>query len=143
MMQNMQRILLVLAAVIALWFAISINYQEESGRLEEQWELQKTERFLTDICKKQKCSDEELWLYCSALARGTTSPEIRLEEYRREWDKSGTVYYYLISWEEISEKIMLNGGYSFEQGSVIKLTVITKNSMKKRYYDRIDGKEGI
>ncbi len=141
-MHSAQRVLLVIVMIFICGIAVSCHEQE--NKLQGQWETVQTERFLKKLCRTEYISREEYLQYTTALNYKGTASEIRIEEYQREWDAEGSLYYYLISWEEILRTLTEKGNYTFETGSVVKITISRqsrRNQVRNSYHGIISGKE--
>lgn len=143
-MQIIQRVLLVAAVIMIIGWGICFPCMEGMSKLQHQWELLQTERFLNQICRDKECSYEEYTLLHGALNYYGTDSTIEMEEYQKEQDMEGNNYYYGITWNEIREKLFAEGQYCFSEDSVIVLCVDRNDitgSQKNKYYDIVSGKD--
>lgn len=132
-LQRVALIVLVLAGIMIGW---KLLYTEQKEKISKQWEALQTEKFMKKICRNGYCSYEEFALYEAALNGIGKHSTVRLEEAQREWDLSGKVYYYQISWEEIEEQMIRTGIYDFQEESILKVSV-----NKGNYYDIVFRKD--
>ncbi len=137
-MQIVQRSMLLLIVVVCLTAGIAFlcGEQEEKGR--KQWEQIQTEVFLNRISREGLCSYEEYLVFCTGLEAYGGRLEVRLEEYQQEKDRNGQTYWYLVSWEEIRDILLMEGVYYFQANSALKLRVKQSGrigSGVKDYYD--------
>lgn len=129
-MRMMQRVVLVLVLIVGFMIGITEGYQRRKIRLQEQWGIVQTERLLQKICNTGKCSYEECYLFHTALHQCGIDAKIRIEEYQREQDMEGRVYYHLISWEELKLYLLQEACYKFAEESVVCVQVQTENGWK-------------
>ena len=135
---------MIIALLWLIIFCISVSSMEGTERFEKQWEQRATEEFLEQLCKEGTCSYSTFITYHMAMNYAGLVSELRVEEYRKEQDYENKIYYYLVTWEVISESLMNSGSYRFEEGSVIKVSIHRQGrigSAKMQYYDIVTGKE--
>lgn len=141
----LQRVLLTISVVGFLAAGSVLIFQEKETKLFRQWEQVKTEQFLQKICRTGVCTYEEYLLYLEALTRGGNDVKVTLEEYQKESSLATEKrYYYLISWEELQERMLMEGRYEFRSGSVVVIQVNQKSksgSLDKRYCDTVAGRK--
>ena len=102
-MQVLQRSFSVLLGIFFLTFAVTLVVQEKGDYGYNQWGKIQVNRFLECMSTKGKVSYQEYQLLYGALNQFGVNVEFIIKEYQREEDVKGTVYWYLISWEEIKE----------------------------------------
>lgn len=142
-MQMMHRVTLVLIVVLVLLFG-SMVVSQEVIELQGQWEMIQTEKFLSKLCRTGQCTYEEYASYYNCLNYFGTETIIRMEEYQKEQDLDGKIYYYLVSWEEIRTFLLKKSSYMFQQESIIRITVQRKSrsrTVQCSYYDVVERKE--
>lgn len=142
-MQIMHRVALVLMIVLVFSFGTMVAGQEEI-ELQRQWEMIQTEKFLSKLCRTGQCTYEEYLSYYNGLNYFGMDSIIRLEEYQKEQDLDGKIYYYLVSWEELQTFFSKNSRYVFQQESIIRINVQRKSrggNAQCSYYDVVERKE--
>lgn len=143
-MGSMQRIVLVAAVAMFLTFGTAIVIQKEE-KLQKQWEAVQAERLLGSICRTGDLTFGEYLRYQELLGYCGGSVEIRIEEYRKEWNlTTGESCYYLVSWEELQEDMVTDGHYTFEEESVVVVSILIKSRKIQRensYYDIVSGED--
>lgn len=145
-MQVLQRSFSILLVVFFLMFVITFLVQDRTSYGYEQWKEIQVNRFLQKIAKDGICTYEQYQLFYEALSKFGVSVTIVLKEYQRETDVEGSVYWYLVSWEEIKEFLIQKGKYSFQKNSALELCITIKkgNSIKqKKYYIIAKGRDFI
>ena len=133
---------MLLLLVMLFLFGISITVFEKEERLLQQWEVIQTECFMQKLCKTGQCSYEDIWTYMEALNGFYDTYVIRIEEFQRETDIAGNLYYYYVSWEEVQKQLMEREGYVFTKESVLAITVSRnrgEQSTEQKYYDVVVG----
>lgn len=136
-MQILQRSFSILLTMFFLLFAITLVFEQKGKNGYEQWKEIQINRFLEQVSKEGKCNYEDYQLLHKVLNKFGRIVEIEVKEYQKEVDKKGTVYWYLISWEEIKENFLQKEEYTFQKNSVIELCVtMKKGNIKKqnKYY---------
>lgn len=122
-MKIVQRMLLVFLVVLVFMGGTTWIYGKNKNRLQEQWGNIHAERLLQNICHTGYCTYEDYMVCFLAMSYCGMDSEIRIEEYRKEWDVDGKCYYYLISWEEIRGCFLEQSTYEFSGNSVIRIVV--------------------
>ena len=143
-MRIAQRVLIIVTAAVLVVFGISKTYREREERFREQWEKTQTELFMQRVTANRCLSEEEYLHYMSSLNYKVTFSQIKAEEYQKEQDRKGNVYYYLVSWEEIQDCLCKDGNYIFEDNSVIRIEITYRGregSVRNSYYGIASGKE--
>lgn len=141
-MQIAQRTCLITMLIVFFMSGASLLYGEKEDKLLQRWEQVQSEDFLKHLCRTGSCSLDEYLQFCQTLSKGGIEAEICVMEYQKERDAEKKVYYYLISWEEIRKQLLENGAYYFEEGNVLKVSVMQKSRTKSRqqtHFGMIDG----
>ena len=136
-MQILQRSFSILLTIFFLLFAITLVFEEKGKNGYEQWKDIQINRFLEQVSKEGICSYEDYQLLHKALNKFGNNVTIEVKEYQKEVDRKGTVYWYLISWEEIKECFLQKEECAFQKNSVIELCVTIKKGnieKQKNYY---------
>lgn len=145
-MQVLQRSFSILLAVFFVMFAVALVFQEKENNGYTQWEEIQVNRFLQQISREGRCTYEEYQLFYKALNQFGVNAEIVLKEYQRETDSKGTVYWYLVSWEEIKELLIQKEQYVFQKNSALELCITTKKGdsvTQEKYYSIAKGQESV
>lgn len=137
-MQIAQRCILIIGLGIMLGFFASVFFEEKRNNLIKDWEAVQTERFINQICRTGKCSQEEYIIFLETLRRSGNNVGIRMEEYRTEQDLSKKRYYPVVSWEEIKELLSEEGWYVFSENSFVVLEI----TQRGRWFGWVIGEEG-
>lgn len=138
----MQRIFLVISVVIFLGTSV-VGIQKEKNLL-EQWEQALVENFLGNLCNTGKLTTTDYQKLYSGLVKSGTVIGIEIDEYRRETDINGNIYYYYVSWKEHEMKFHTEGYCMFNEGSIIRIKINRSNMIEicnKSYWNIIEGKE--
>jgi len=115
---------------------------EKEEKIQKQWEQVQTEIFLQRISRKGTLSLEEYEKYYLALNKLGADVTVKIEEYRKEKDREGNSYFYLITWEEVQNTLICNDTASFLQDSIIVLELVRsrdRSCINQKYYIRIAG----
>ena len=131
-MQVLQRSFSVLLTVFFLIFAVTLVFEEKEKYGYHQWEKIQVNRFLEEIKTEGKLKYQQYQLLYKALSKFGRNVEITIKEYQKEEDVKGTVYWYLISWEEIKEFLLQKEEYIFRKNSVLELCIIVKRGTVER-----------
>lgn len=118
--------------------------RQNEKRNQHQWEEICTERFLKELSQKGYCAYEDYLQFHEALNYYGVTSTIGLEEYRKEQDIEGKSYFYLISWDELREKLEQDRIYYFSEGSTVRIEVFRTSRRAKTkhdYFGRVDRKE--
>ena len=136
-MQIAQRCILIIGLGIMLGFFASVFFEEKRNNLIKDWEAVQTERFINQICRTGKCSQEEYIIFLETLGCSGGNVGIQMEEYKTEQDLSKKRYYPLVSWEEIKEFLSEN--------SIVLLKITRQGQLtkrKRRWVGWVIGDEG-
>lgn len=139
-----QRMIMVLVIIVFLVTGIDMVCKEKEEKIKIQWERMQTELFLQELCRNKYLGQNDYMIFAESLMHSKASSEISIEEYKKEQDLAGNIYYYFISWEELQESIWKEEGYFFEPGSVIRIKVEHQGknkSVTNCYYGLITGEE--
>ncbi len=144
-MQIAQRCVLIISTSLLLCLMCVFLYTERENKIIEDWETVQTERFLRKLCYTGECSLESYLLYYNSVVNGLDTLDVRIEEYKKEQDLEGNIYYSRILWEEMKEMLWKNGRYCFDEDSIVLIEVyqygwITKRMNRK--FDRVTGENG-
>lgn len=131
-MQIAQRCILIIGLGIMLGFFASVFFEEKRNNLIKDWEAVQTERFINQICRTGKCSQEEYMIFLETLGCSGGNVGIQMEEYKTEQDLSKKRYYPLVSWEEIKEFLSEEGRYIFSENSIVLLKITRQGQLTKR-----------
>jgi len=141
-MQTVQRTLLVIAILLIFMKGWHLVCEEQEEKIQKQWEYVQTDFFLQSISRKGTLALEEYEKYHLALNKLEANITVRMEEYRKEKDKEGNCYFYLITWEELQDSMLCNDNAAFSQDSIIMLELIQskhRRSSSRKYYIRVSG----
>lgn len=141
-MQMLQRIFLVISVVIML--GTSVVCVQKDKKIREQWEQVLVENFLGNLCNTGKLTTMDYQKLYSGLVKSGAVIGIEIDEYRRETDINGNVFYYYVSWKEREMKYFTEGYCMFNEGSIIRISINRSNLIEifnKSYWDIIEGKE--
>ena len=143
-MQFAQRVLGITGIAVMLLVAANNIFVTREKRLQTQWERVHTELFLEQISRSREISLEDYQKYMWALGYIGTDTKIWIEEYRKEWDGSGTEYEYPVTWNELEAYLSAHGSWQVQQESVIRLVIQWENdkkSFRKEAFTIVAGKE--
>ena len=143
-MRIMQRVVMILLIMLLFISRISVMVLRQEEKVTEQWEELQAERFLKMLCEKEQILYEDIVLYTELLNRTGRDTELRVEEFRRETDLDGRIYYYRISWEELLGHLVSGEIYQIQKDSVLAITVKRYNKIKsieKKYFGAASGKD--
>lgn len=143
-MRIVQRTFLLLIVIFMLVIGIAHVYKEREKKEARQWESLLTELYLEKLCRSQRVTQEGYLRYVQSLNYGSTVSHIRIEQYQKEQDLKGKVYYYLISWEELQNRLFEEESALLLKDSVICITVerrSRKQSKVTKYYGIVTGRE--
>ena len=132
----------VIVVLIFLSGVIELK-KEKSERLNKEWQEIQTERFLNKISRKGECTGTEYEEYMRAMTRAGQILLIRMQEYKEETDLQNNRYYYLVTWDEIWNKMQAGGSYIFENDSLVMIEIRHYSSGKEtvqREYVLINGR---
>ena len=135
-MKIVQRaILLSVISIFLAYFSVGV-FKEAELDFWEKWEAAYSERFISKICRDGGVSQEEVLLFHSGLTYNGAVIEIRIDEYKQEQDLNRTFYYSIVVWEEVKESLWEEGCYCFEEGSIIRLTVLLQEHGREKVFRR-------
>jgi len=143
-MRIVQRTFLLLVVIFMLVLGIAHVYKEREKKAARQWESLQTELYLEKLCRSQRVTREGYLRYVQSLNYGSTISHIRIEQYQKEQDLKEKVYYYLISWEELQNRLFEEESALLLKDSVICITVerrSRKQSKVTKYYGIVTGRE--
>jgi len=132
-MQIMQRMLLIAGLAVAIIWGNGVTYQEKNKKYLEQFEEIQVENFLQKICRTGILSYEEL-LVLNVSLNSHDVVMCRLEEFQKEQNLEGRIYWYLISWDEVSEILEEQKFYIFQNGSIVRIELYRKKSSQEQLY---------
>jgi len=118
-----QRTLLVTTVTVLFLSGIFFVYGYRAEKICEQWETLQTELFVEQAARTRKLTEEEYTSYVESLNYSGVRSEVRIEEYQKEEDVAGDIYFRLVSSEEIEEEFSNFGEIYFRPESIIKITV--------------------
>ena len=137
-----QRGFAVILSVAVFMLFVTELYREQENLWKQRWESMQSSCFLYEICRDGYCTYEEYCVYRNSLNILDGRTEVRIREYQWEHSVSGETYRYLITWEEIRNSILEQGGYSFRKGSMAELYVINeekRGGYSQRYIHMVSG----
>ncbi|MBO5177216.1 MAG: hypothetical protein J6C07_07155 [Lachnospiraceae bacterium] len=141
-MQMMQRVFLIISVVIIL--GTSLVCVQKDKKLRGQWEQVLVENFLGNLCNTGKLTTTDYQKLYSGLVKSGSVIGIEIDEYRRETDINGNIFYYYVSWKEHEMKFHTEGYCMFNEGSIIRINIYRSNMIEicnKSYWSIIEGKE--
>ena len=137
-----QRTLLVVTILLIFMEGWHFVCTEKEEKIQKQWEQVQTEIFLQRISRKGTLSLEEYEKYYLALNKLGADVTVKIEEYRKEKDREGNSYFYLITWEELQNSLLYNDTTTFFKDSIIVLELVRsryRSCINQKYYIRIAG----
>lgn len=137
-MRSLQRMVLIVGAVLFILLGTSVACQQREEKFREQWEQVLMDRVLKKIRSTGKFTFVEYQQLHTGLETGGTVTGIEIEEFRKEQDISGRTYYYLVSSEELEKIFLSKGYYMFEEESLIRIRINQKKRSErqgKTYWD--------
>lgn len=137
-----QRTLLVVTILLIFMEGWHFVCTEKEEKIQKQWEQVQTEIFLQRISRKGTLTLEEYEKYYLALNKLGADVTVKMEEYRKEKDKEGNCYFYLITWEELQNSLLYNDTTTFFKDSIIVLEFVRsryRSCINQKYYIRIAG----
>ena len=135
-MQMIQRSFLVVAAAFCFVCMIGLLAGEKEKTLQTAWEEQSTEQFINTIIQTQQCTYEEYIRYCDGMRVLNDHVLAELTEHQKERDRTGKVYWYLISWEEILDILQREGVYYFQSESALEVRIWLEDRETVRQYEK-------
>ena len=103
----MQRVFLIISVVIIL--GTSLVCVQKDKKLRGQWEQVLVENFLGNLCNTGKLTTMDYQKLYSGLVKSGSVIGIEIDEYRRETDINGNIFYYYVSWKEHEMKFHTEG----------------------------------
>lgn len=142
-MQVIQRVFLIFISVLLFLFGWVGTCRKEERNLQKQWERIQANCFIKKVCEVGQCTYEDYMLFFEVLNYHGMDSVIQINEYRKECDMTGQVYYYLVSWEELKKDIFEENVCTFNEGSIIQIMVQRKSGAfleQNSYYEVVDWK---
>lgn len=89
-----------------------------------KWKEAYMDRFLNTMCRNRSISCEEYLMLYGGLEYTGDGTKIRIDEYKKEQDLDRIFYYSPMTWEEIRDVLWEKGSYNFEEGSIVRLSIL-------------------
>lgn len=136
-MKVAQRTVLLVGVFLIIISCMMFVMVEAEDYYTEKWETVQLERFINNLCRNGKITENDYILFHDALSGNGNITEIRVEEYLTEQDLQKNNYYVPVVWEEIRDILMKDNYYCFTSGSIVQVRVTYGKPFREQVICRV------